>query len=61
MLENLLHQHVEHVRCFVHLVVHLAFVVGTTVGVSKIDWLNVFVVPLFPPILLESDEEVNML
>jgi hypothetical protein len=40
--------------------VHSTFVVETTIGVSRIDWLKVFVVPLFPPTLLVFDEEINM-
>jgi hypothetical protein len=38
----------------------LAFVVGTIIGVSKIDELKLIVVPFFPPILLVSNEKVNM-
>jgi hypothetical protein len=32
VLQKLLHQHVEHVWGFAHPVVHLAFIVGTTIG-----------------------------
>jgi hypothetical protein len=40
--------------------VHLAFVAGTTIGVSKIDRMKVLVIPFFPFALLVFDEEVNM-
>jgi len=52
---------VEQVQCFVHLVVRLASVVGTTIGVSKINYLKVLVVPFFLLTLLVSNEEVNLL
>jgi hypothetical protein len=47
------------VSCFVHPIVHSAFVVGTIVRVSKIDRLKVLVVPLFLPTLVIIDEKVH--
>jgi hypothetical protein len=38
----------------------LTFIIRTTIGVSKIDWLKVFVVPFFPLVLLIFDEKVNL-
>jgi hypothetical protein len=61
VLQRLLHQHVEQVWYFVHPVVHLTSIVGTTTEVSKIDKLKVLVVSFFPPALQVFDEKVLML
>ncbi len=60
MLQRSFHQHVKHVQCFVHPVVHLTSIVGMTSGMSKIDQLGVLVVPFFPHVLLVCDEHVNL-
>ncbi len=48
VLHILLHQHVEQVWCFSHPVVRSTSVVGTTIGVLKIDQFKVLVIPFFP-------------
>jgi hypothetical protein len=58
ILQRLFHQHFKQVWCFVHLVVHLTFVIGMIVKVSKIDQLKVLVVSFFPPTLWVSNGKV---
>jgi hypothetical protein len=41
--------------------VHLTLVVETNVGVLKINWLKVLVVPSIPLVLLVFDEEASLL
>ncbi len=53
VMQRLLHQHVEHVQCFVHSVVH-----STSIGMSKSDQLKVLVVLFFPPTLWVFDGKV---
>ncbi len=55
VLQRLLHQHVEHVWYFVHLIVHSTSMVGMTYGVSKIDQFKVLVIPFFLHALHVSD------
>jgi hypothetical protein len=46
---------------FDNLVVHSTFVVGATVGVSKINQLKILVIIFFPLAMLIFNEEVNLL